>query len=234
MTEITVFGAGGRVGRAVVREALARGHRVTAVVRDPSAHTSVADDATDPKVDAHPVDNSGANEDGRSAGVVTYVRGDILDAEAVARFTEGKAAVVNAAADLSADPGEHFPAANRALLASEAPRVIAIGLGSYLEMSDGGTWMDLPDFPPEYRPFNEGHLAGVNVLREGGNRLDWLILSPSGDFDHDAGRTGEYRVAPGSPSSRISLPDFAIAVLDEIEKPSRSHTHVGVENGMRS
>ncbi|MEV4253512.1 hypothetical protein AB0J52_10120 [Spirillospora sp. NPDC049652] len=90
--------------------------------------------------------------------------------------------------------------------------------------------MDLPDFPAEFRPFSEGHLAGVTVLREGGDELDWLILSPSGDFDHEAARTGEYRVAPGSATSRISLPDFAIAVLDEIDRPSHKHEHVGVEN----
>ncbi|MCP2340018.1 NAD(P)-dependent oxidoreductase [Actinomadura rupiterrae] len=231
MTEITVFGAGGRVGRAVVREALARGHRVTAVVRDPSAHTSVVQDDAEVKAKPRPVDNSHESADAPS---VTYVRGDITDAEAVARLTEGKDAVVNAAADLAADPGEHFPAANRALLASQAPRVIAVGLATYLEMAEGGLWMDLPEFQPEWRPFAEGHLAGVNVLRDGGNGLDWLVLSPSGDFDHEAEGTGEYRVAPGDPSSRISLPDFALAVLDEIEKPSHSRAHVGVENQMRS
>ncbi|WP_026413740.1 NAD(P)-dependent oxidoreductase [Actinomadura oligospora] len=224
MTEITVFGAGGRVGRAVVREALARGHRITAVVRDPSAHTSVADDGTDVKVQAQTVDNSNA------AGVVAYVRGDITDADAVARLSQGRDAVVNAAADLSVDPGEHFPAANRALLASQAPRVIAVGLGAYLEAATGPTWMDLPDFPSEFRPFCEGHLAGVDVLRKGGDGLDWLVLSPSGDFDHEAGRTGEYHEAPGSPSSRISLADFAIAVLDQIDAPTRTRVHMGVES----
>ena len=35
---IVVFGAGGRVGSRTVAEALARGHEVTAVVRDPEAH----------------------------------------------------------------------------------------------------------------------------------------------------------------------------------------------------
>ncbi|MEV5568860.1 NAD(P)H-binding protein [Spirillospora sp. NPDC052269] len=223
MTEIIVFGAGGRVGRAVVREALARGHRVTAVVRDPSAHTSVADAGTDAKVQTQTVDNS------NTAGAVSFVAGDITDADAVARLTQGKHAVVNAAADLSADPGEHFPAANRALLASKAPRVIAVGLGSYLEAASGPTWMDLPDFPAQFRPFCEGHLAGVDVLRKGGDGLDWLILSPSGDFDHEAGRTGEYHEAPGSPTSRISLPDFAIAVLDQIDTPSHTRVHMGVE-----
>ena len=53
---IVVFGAGGRVGSRTVAEALARGHEVTAVVRDPAAHEMlhgdglavVAGDATDP------------------------------------------------------------------------------------------------------------------------------------------------------------------------------------------
>ena len=52
---IIVFGAAGRVGSRTVAEALARGHEVTAVVRDPEHHTLpgdglnvVAGDATDP------------------------------------------------------------------------------------------------------------------------------------------------------------------------------------------
>ncbi|MGW9040548.1 NAD(P)H-binding protein, partial [Streptomyces sp. NPDC055721] len=57
---IVVFGAGGRVGRAAVAEAVARGHRVTAVVRDPAAYRDL-----------------------EGAGV-ELVRGDATDAASVA------------------------------------------------------------------------------------------------------------------------------------------------------
>lgn len=42
MARIAVFGANGTIGSAVVAEALARGHRVTAVVRDRSRYAGAA------------------------------------------------------------------------------------------------------------------------------------------------------------------------------------------------
>ena len=55
MSRIIIFGAGGRAGRRAVAEAVARGHRVTAVVRDLARYPElatlgwdlVAGDATD-------------------------------------------------------------------------------------------------------------------------------------------------------------------------------------------
>ncbi|MFC8826304.1 hypothetical protein ACFT9I_13245 [Streptomyces sp. NPDC057137] len=49
------------------------------------------------------------------------------------------------------------------------------------------------------------------------------------DFDHDAGRTGTYRTAPGDAASRISYADFAVALIDEIDSPHHHRTHIGVE-----
>ncbi|MFD6812102.1 NAD(P)H-binding protein, partial [Streptomyces anthocyanicus] len=70
--KIIVFGAGGRVGRAAVAEAVARGHRVTAVVRDPARHP------------------------GLEAPGVTVVRGDVTDPESVAALAAGHDAALHA------------------------------------------------------------------------------------------------------------------------------------------
>lgn len=61
--------------------------------------------------------------------------------------------------------------------------------------------------------------------------LDWLVISPAGDFDHDGARTGRYRRAAADATSRISYADFAIALLDKIDTPKRHHVHLGVEQG---
>jgi len=68
---ITVFGATGGTGRLVVRDALAAGHAVTALVRDPAALGPVADQ-------------------------VTVVPGDARDAAAVARAVAGAQGVISA------------------------------------------------------------------------------------------------------------------------------------------
>ncbi|MEO8476660.1 MAG: NAD(P)H-binding protein [Actinomycetota bacterium] len=89
---VTVFGAGGRTGRGVVAEALARGHQVTAVVRRPP----------DPPL-------------GPGVGTVT---GDARDAEAVARALEGAEAVLSVMGPVGNDPGTAYSDAVAVLVAA--------------------------------------------------------------------------------------------------------------------
>nr|BFE88776.1 hypothetical protein GCM10020093_113770 [Planobispora longispora] len=85
MGRIIIFGAGGRAGGAAVAEARRRGHRVTAVVRDPARHGDLAADG------------------------VPVVAGDVTDADAVARLAAGHDAAISAAADLGAPPRSSSP-----------------------------------------------------------------------------------------------------------------------------
>jgi hypothetical protein len=83
--------------------------------------------------------------------------------------------------------------------------------------------VDAASFPPEYRPFSLAHAAGLEVLGAQADSparpLDWVSLAPAGDFDREGGRTGRYAIRPhGDPAALISYPDFAIALLDEIER----------------
>jgi putative NADH-flavin reductase len=198
MGAIVVFGAGGRAGRAVVEEARRRGHRVTAVVRDPARHPDM--------------DTEG----------VTVVAGDVTDAASVTRLADGHDAAVGAVYDPTVPAGEFYPAAARALLDAGTPRLVIVGLASVLPTAAGPLLMDTPGYPNAYRDLYLGHAAGVEALRTGEG--DWLVLSPSGDFDHAGGRTGRYRLAPADAADRISYADLAVAVLDEIDTPK----HVGV------
>jgi putative NADH-flavin reductase len=210
MNRIVVFGAGGRAGRRAVQEARRRGHQVTAVVRDPAKHADLAADG------------------------VLLLAGDVTDPDQVAQLAAGHDAAVNAAADLSAQPDVFFPSAARALLTGLAQagvhRLLVVGLASVLPAESGELLMDTPNYPQEYRFFYLGHAAGMDVLRAA-TAPDWLILSPAGDFDHTGDRTGRYRLAPAEANSRISYADFAIALLDEIDRPAHHRTHLGVEQG---
>ncbi|SCL64836.1 NAD(P)-dependent oxidoreductase [Micromonospora peucetia] len=212
MGRIIVFGAGGRAGRAAVREAQGRGHQVTAVVRDPARHPDLA-----------------------STDAVRVTSGDVTDADRVGVLAVGHDAAIHAAADLTAPPDVFFPAAARALTTGLASagvgRLLVVGLASVLPTAGGDLLMDTAGYPQEYRSFYLGHAAGAEMLRHAGPELDWLVLSPAGDFDHAGTGTGRYRQAAADAASRISYADFAVALLDEIETPRHRQVHLGVEQG---
>jgi putative NADH-flavin reductase len=211
MTKIVVFGAGGRAGRAAVGEARRRGHQVTAVVRDPARYGDLATDG------------------------VQLVAGDVTDASSVARIADGHDAAISAVYDSGAQPDTFFTGAAHALLDGLARagvgRLIVVGLASVLKNASGVPLMDTPGYPQEYRFFYLGHAAGADVLRAATTELDWLVVSPAGDFDHEGARTGRYRMVAAEALSRITYADFAISLLDEIDTPKHHRTHLGVEAG---
>ncbi|GGY36317.1 NAD(P)-dependent oxidoreductase [Streptomyces tanashiensis] len=209
---IVVFGAGGRVGRAVVAEAVARGHRVTAVVRDPAAHRDL-----------------------EGAGVA-LVRGDATDAASVAALAAGHDAAVNAAVRLDVPSADFFTAAARALAtgltAAGVGRLLTLGIATTLETAPGVRLMDAPGFPEEWRTFSRGHVAEFELLTaEAGPGLDWLMVVPPMDLNAEAERTGGYRTAVGTVidgPGRIAHADLALALLDEIERPRHSRVQLAV------
>ncbi|MBB5911508.1 hypothetical protein BJY24_000375 [Nocardia transvalensis] len=206
MAHIIVFGAGGRAGRTIAAEAHSRGHSVTRVVRDPSRH---------PDLDA--------------------TAGDVTDAARIAELAAGHDVAVHAAATLDTPAGEFFPAAARALLTGLAsagvPRLVAIGLATSLPVADGVLLRDTVDLPAEHRDFLLGHGAGTDALQSADTAIDWTIVAPAGDFDHTGDPVGRYRTALGDMSARITYPDFARAVVDEIDHPAHSRTFYAVTGG---
>ncbi|WP_079063106.1 NAD(P)-dependent oxidoreductase [Streptacidiphilus griseoplanus] len=208
MKKIVIFGAGGRVGRAAVAEAVRRGHTVTAVVRDPDRYAEL-----------------GAQEG------VTAVRGDATDAGSVAVVAAGHDAAVNASVRLDVPAEQYFTATARALVdglgRAGVRRLLVLGVATTLETSPGVRMMDDPQFPEEYRLFSQGHVAEFELLRATAAELDWLMVVPPLDLDAGAEDTGHYRSAVGEVvgQGRISHADLAVALLDEIETPR----HHGVQ-----
>jgi putative NADH-flavin reductase len=211
MGRIVVFGAGGRAGRQAVAEARRRGHEVTAVVRDPSRYSGLGD------------------------GGVRIAAGDVTSVADVAAISAGHDAAINAAAVYGAgtDPAAFFTSAARALVKglqqAGAGRLVAVGLSALLPGPDGTRLLDTPGFPAEFRPFCLAHAAGLEVLRAEGGTLDWVYVSPAGDFDQEGERTGHYDIREhGDPAARISYADFALILLDEAQAPRHRRGHLAV------
>jgi putative NADH-flavin reductase len=191
MSSIAIFGAGGRAGRAIAAEALSRGHTVIPVVREPARHP----------------------------GLAGAVRGDVTDPASVAAIVSGHDAAVNAVspasgpeelAALELDPA-YFVKAAAALTGSGVPRIVAIGLFSNLTGAGG--------LPPEFQAFARAHTAGLERLRA--SDADWVMLTPPAELSLDRPRLGDYRLG-GDDAVRghLSYADLAVAVVDQIEKPT--------------
>ncbi|WP_329340406.1 NAD(P)H-binding protein [Streptomyces sp. NBC_00663] len=220
---IVVFGGGGRAGRAVTAEARGRGYEVTAVVREPARYPALG------------------------AEGVTVVRGDVTDADSVGSVVGGHVAAVHAVSPFSGpeqgfdtlDPDFFVKAADAllsGLAATGVRRLVAVGLFVNLLGADGRPLMDDPAvFPPEIRPFARAHTAGLDRLRAhaaGEDTVDWVMLTPGGGLEEGAPCTGRYvfggeRATEGSQPT-LSYADLAVAVVDEIERPTRHRTRVSV------
>lgn len=241
MSKIVIFGAGGRAGRHAVTEAVARGHHVTAVVRDPARHqdllsptpASLAVEGRRPGGGEHTAGGTAA-----AGGGVTLVAGDVTDAGSVAAVAAGHDAAISVAARLDVPSAEFYVAAARALVEGLARagvgRLVLAGIGTTLEAAPGVMVHDTPGFPEEARAFSLGHAAELEVLRAAGTGVDWVVLAPPPVFlDDDAPRTGRYRlgggqVLPASGETTFPYADFAVALVDEAQAPTRHRTLAAV------
>jgi len=212
---IVVFGATGNVGRQVVLEALRRGHEVTGVVRDPAAVRS-----PDPRV--------------------KLVKGDATDPASVARVVKGADAAVSAISPRPNARGLAAPkltdnarAVIKGLRDAGVKRVLYVGGASSLEVAPGRRLFDEPSFPDMYRAEALQGIEALDIWRSEAEGLDWTYLSPA-DQIFPGEHTGEYRttedalIVDDEGKSRISFEDFAVAVLDELEKPN----HIGKRFGV--
>ena len=200
--KVVVFGASGTIGRAITSELLERGHTVTAATR------------------------SGAPVEGL---VVRAVTGDAADPASVARLAQGQDAIASATGprrDGSEDPEESLGRAARGLAEglrrAGVPRLVVVGGAGSLEITPGLRLMDTPDYPPAWKPTALAHARVLDEVYRGLDDLDWTYVSPAAAIG-PGDRTGEFRVGGDqlltdeAGVSRISIPDFAIAVADELE-----------------
>jgi uncharacterized protein len=202
---IVLYGATGMVGTRILKELLSRGHTVTAVVRDPS------------KLQAQ--------------NNLTIEKGDMLDADSIAKLAKGSDVVVSSYGPPSGaqgpDPAKvgQLVDAVRTLISgvrrAGAPRIIMVGGAGSLEVSPGLQIVDAPTFPDAYKPIALAHRDAFYVLRE--SDLNWTYFSPA-MMIQPGERTGKFRlgkdalVSDDKGNSSISAEDYAIALVDEVEQ----------------
>ncbi|AZQ72390.1 MULTISPECIES: NAD(P)-dependent oxidoreductase [Streptomyces] len=209
MAKIALFGATGTIGSRVLREALDRGHQVTAVVRDPAKLT-----------EQHPN--------------LTVVTGDVLDPASVAAVAKGQDVVVSAVGGgdgpghlATIKPAAESLVAGLRSLGDTAPRLIAVGGAGSLRTPDGKQVWDAEGLPEFLLQIMHAHGDALDFYRTVSD-VRWTNVSPAGQIEPGE-RTGTYRTAledlvvNAEGKSRISTEDYAVALIDEIETPK----HVG-------
>ena len=207
MANVVLIGATGFVGSAILNELLTRGHKVTAVVRNA---------AKLPKNDN-----------------LTAVEEDVANVDAIAAIAKGKDAVISAYNPGWTNPEigrlttENYPKIVEAVKKSGVARLLIVGGAGSLFVKPGLRVVDSGAIPAEIleavRTLGNFYL---NYLTKEHN-LDWVFFSPAGAFDEKGERTGKFRlgkddliVDAATGTSHISVQDYAIAMVDELEKPA--------------
>lgn len=205
MKKIVLIGASGFVGSAILNEALNRNIEVTAVVRNPEKLNIL-----------HPN--------------LKVVKADVSSADTVAGIVKGSDAVISAYNPGWTNPNIYeetlktYPAILEGVKKAGVKRLLIVGGAGTLFVSPGVRIVDSGVIPAEI-------IGGVKSLGEfylntlmNEKEIDWVFFSPAGSIESGE-RTGNYRlgkddlVVNDKGESKISVQDYAKAMIDELETP---------------
>jgi uncharacterized protein len=197
---VALYGATGKSGSRILAELVSRGHHVTALVRDRAKVSQL--------------------------GPGVLVKQDNLsDPKKIAAAIDGAEAVISAFGSSPDDPEAIVGVTQRqveALSNGAKTRLIVVGGAGGLNVAPGVTLVDSGYLPEAYHPIARAHIKALNVLRA--SPIDWTYLAPAAYF-LPGERTGQFRlgkdelIANAQQESRISMEDYAIALVNELERP---------------
>uniref|UniRef100_UPI004029B71F NAD(P)-dependent oxidoreductase n=1 Tax=Bacteroides cellulosilyticus TaxID=246787 RepID=UPI004029B71F len=204
MKNVILIGASGFVGTAILNELLNRGHKVTAIVRDPAKVT-----ASNPNL--------------------KVIQADVTDTDVLIEASKGKDAVISAYNPGWKNPNiyeetlKNYPLIVDSVKKAGVERLLIVGGAGTLFYAPGKMVMDADDVPakllPGIKSLGEFYL---NTLRKE-NDIDWIFLSPAANMTPGE-RTGKFRIGKDdlmvdvNGDSNISVEDYAVAMVDELEQ----------------
>lgn len=207
MKNVVLIGASGFVGSAILNELLNRGHRVTAIVRNPEK-----------------IQVENAN--------LTVVKADAANPDELAKIAQGKDAIISAYNPGWGNPRqyeetlENYPKIVEGAKRAGVKRLLIVGGAGTLFVKPGVRLVDtgvLPDaWLPGVKSLGEFYLNTLTQEKD----IDWVFFSPAGNLGNmGAGvRTGKYRLGKDDMifdekgESFISVEDYAVAMVDELEQ----------------
>ena len=204
MKNVTLIGASGFVGTAILNELLSRGHKVTAVVRNPEK-----------------INVSNSN--------LRIVKADVSDTDAMTEACKDKDAIISAYNPGWANPDIYEETLrNYPLILEAAKRLLCVGGAGTLFCAPGLRVVDSGAIP-------DAIMGGVKSLGEfylntlmNEKDIDWIFFSPAGTLEPGK-RTGKFRlgkddlIVDENGNSHISVEDYAVAMVDELENPKHHY-----------
>jgi putative NADH-flavin reductase len=212
--KIALLAATGRAGKTALVELISRGHEVIAVARD---------------LGKFPKD---------LPSTVTTVQDDLSDVDRIAEIIKGADAVVSAVGaprnDPNADTDVLLWMSERILAAvrkAGVPRLIVVGGCGSLWFSPGLLVVDSEYWPKHLVPIARSHMKVLETLKA--SDINWTYVSPPMLIDLGV-RTGTYRtgtddlIKDENGKSWMAFEDYAIALVDELEKPKHERARFSV------
>jgi len=196
--KIGIIGATGKAGNLILKEAVDRGHEVTAIVRNASK-----------------VEDKSLN----------VLEKDVFDL--TAQDAQAFDVIVNAFGAPAGKEHLHVEVGQALIsILKDAPqtRLIVIGgAGSlFTDETHSLRVVDSPGFPDAYKPTATNQGKNLQDL-QASSGIQWTFLSPASFFNPEGVRTGKYQtgkdhiILNSEGKSYISYADYAIALVDEIE-----------------
>ena len=204
--KIVLYGATGNSGQRILQELTNRGHEVIAVARDTSKLPST----------------------------VKVVKDDLSNADTIASIIAGADAIVSAYAPPQDNTDALLGVTERQIAAVKkagVPRLIVVGGAGLLEVAPGVSLIASGYLPEAFLPIAKSHEKALGILKA--SNINWTYFSPAGFFEPGQ-RTGKYRlgttnlIANEKGDSRISFEDYAVALVDEIEKPAHERGQLSI------
>ena len=206
--KIILIGATGYTGSRICHEALMRDHDVTAIVRDVS------------RIMAHPR--------------LTPVEMDVRQGgQALVRVADGHNVLISAFNPGKDPSGRGIETIMEAARQCKPMRLLVVGGAGSLEIEPGKRLVDQPDFPEQWKVGALITAAFLDELRRRSSELSWTCISPAANLVPGT-RTGAYRVGgdrlltDSHAESLISVEDYAVAMIDEMETMAHPNTRISV------
>lgn len=206
MKKVTIIGASGFVGSAILNEALSRGYQVRAIVRNPEKVS-----ATNPQLQV--------------------IKADIMDENNLVDLLCGEENVISAYNPGWANPNIYnetlkgYPTILHASKRAGVKRLLIVGGAGTLFVAPNLRVVDSGAIPAEImdgvKSLGEFYLNTLMNEKE----IDWVFFSPAGNIAPGE-RTGNYRlgkddlIVDAQGASNISVEDYAKAMVDELETPA--------------
>lgn len=212
MKNVVLIGASGFVGNAILNELLERGHRVTAVVRNTSTITAKSENLEVKEI-------------------------DVENAPAIIEAMKGKDAVISAYNPGWSNPNMYedtlrvYPKILEEVKESGVKRLLIVGGAGSLFVKPGLRLVDTGTLPEAWLPGVKSMAKFFLETLVNEKELDWVFFSPAANLGNltTGVRTGKFRlgkddlIVDEKGESFISVEDYAMAMVDELEQENHHH-----------